>query len=545
MIPLGGLGEIGKNLMLLECGPDAIVIDCGLSFPEEDMPGVDLVIPDVSYLVERRDRIRAIILTHGHEDHVGALPYVLKDVNVPVYGTRLTLGLARRKMDELFEGDFDFRVVAPRDIVNFGCIQVQFFRVTHSVSDAVGLIIGTPAGTIIHTGDFKLDQTPVDGETTDYSLLAEAGERGVLALLSDSTHADRPGFTESERVVGESLSEVFYRAQGRIILTTFASNVPRIQQVIDAAYRYGRKVAVVGRSMETVVEVALAMGHLKVPMGTMIDVADVGKYPLSRMVVISTGSQGEPLSALSRMAAGEHRKVEIVEGDVVIMAASPVPGNETMVSRVVDNLFRRGAKVIYTPESKVHVSGHASQEEQKIMLNLTRPKFFIPVHGEYRHLIIHAELAVATGVPPANVLIGENGSIFRLTPEEGQIVGSVQTRAVMIDGAGIGEVGDTVLKERRFISESGAVFVTCSLSGETGQLLCEPVVRTAGYSRNARGEELTSELAARAKDFLSTLARESLARKSVIEEELALSLQRYLRSETGRRPLVTCVLNVV
>ncbi|HHW27089.1 MAG TPA: ribonuclease J [Firmicutes bacterium] len=545
LIPLGGLGEIGKNMMLLECGPDAIVIDCGLSFPEEDMPGVDLVIPDVSYLLERRDRIRAIVLTHGHEDHVGALPYVLKDINVPVYGTRLTLGLARRKMDELFEGNFDFRVVAPRDIVSFGSIQVQFFRVTHSVSDSVGLLIGTPAGTIIHTGDFKLDQTPVDGQTTDYSLLAEAGERGVLALLSDSTHADRPGFTESERVVGDSLSEVFYRAQGRIILTTFASNVPRIQQVIDAAYRYGRKVAVVGRSMETVVEVALAMGHLKVPMGTMIDVADVSKYPLSRMVVLSTGSQGEPLSALARMAAAEHRKIEIVEGDVVIMAASPVPGNETMVSRVVDNLFRRGAKVIYTPESKVHVSGHASQEEQKIMLNLTRPKFFIPVHGEYRHLITHAELAVATGVPPANVLIGENGSIFRLTPEEGQIIGSVQTRAVMIDGAGAGEIEDSVLKERRSISESGAVFVTCGVSKETGQLLSDPIVRTAGYSRDTRGEELSAEVALRAKDFLSALARESLARKSVIEEELAGSLQRYLKSETGRRPVVICVLNVV
>lgn len=545
LIPLGGLGEIGKNVMLLECGPDAIVIDCGLSFPEEDMPGVDLVIPDISYLIERRDRIRGIVLTHGHEDHVGALPYVLKDVNVPVYGTKLTLGLARRKMDELFEGHFDFRVVAPRDIVDFGCIQVQFFRVTHSVSGAVGLIVNTPAGTIVHTGDFKLDQTPVDGETTDYSLLAEAGERGVLALLSDSTHADRPGFTESERVVGESLAEVFYRAQGRIILTTFASNVPRIQQVIDAAYRYGRKVAVVGRSMETVVEVALAMGYLKVPMGTIIDVADVGKYPLSRIVVLSTGSQGEPLSALSRMAAGEHRKVEIVEGDVVIMAASPVPGNETMVSRVVDNLFRRGAKVVYTPESKVHVSGHASQEEQKIMLNLTRPKFFIPVHGEYRHLVIHAELAVATGVPPANILIGENGSIFRLTPNEGQIVGSVQTRAIMIDGAGTGEVGDKVLRERRFISESGSVFVTCCVSGETGQLLSEPIVRTAGYCTNERGEELTAEIAVRAKDFLSNLARESLMRKSVIEDELASSLQRYFRSETGRRPLVICVLNVV
>ncbi len=545
MIPLGGLGEIGKNLMVLECGPDAIVIDCGLSFPEEDMPGVDLVIPDVSYLIERKDRIRAIVLTHGHEDHVGALPYVLKDVNVPVYGTRLTLGLARRKMDELFEGDFDFRVVAPRDTVTFGTIKVQFYRVTHSVSDSVGLLIDTPAGTIIHTGDFKLDQTPVDGQTTDYSLLAEAGERGVLALLSDSTHADRPGFTPSERVVGESLSQVFHSAEGRIILTTFASNVPRIQQVIDAAYKYGRKVAVVGRSMETVVEVSLAMGHLKVPMGTMIDVADVGKYPLSRIVILSTGSQGEPLSALARMAVGEHRKVEIGEGDTVIMAASPVPGNETMVSRVVDNLFRRGATVVYTQESMVHVSGHASQEEQKIMLNLTKPKFFIPVHGEYRHLILHAELAVATGVPPANVLIGENGSIFSLTPEEGRITGSVQTRAVVIDGTGIDEIGDVGLKERRFVSESGAIFVTCAISKSTGALLTGPVVRTAGFSRNARVEALTNEIAGRVKDVVGTLSLESLARKSLIEEELSVTISRFLKNETGRRSLVICVLNVV
>ncbi len=545
IIPLGGLGEIGKNLMLVESGRDIIAIDCGLSFPEEDMPGVDLVVPDVSYLIERKDRLRAIVLTHGHEDHVGALPYVLKDVNVPVYGTRLTLGLARRKLDELFEGVFDFRVISPRDVVNFGSIQVQFFRVTHSVSDAVGLIIDTPAGTIVHTGDFKLDQTPIDGETTDYSLLAQAGERGVLALLSDSTHADRPGYTPSERVVGESLSQVFYKAQGRIIVTTFASNVPRMQQVIDAAYRYGRKVCVVGRSMETVADVATNMGFLRVPMGIMIDVADIGKYPLSKVVILSTGSQGEPLSALARMSLGDHRKVEIVEGDLVIMAASPVPGNETMVSRVVDNLFRRGANVIYTPESLVHVSGHASQEELKFMLNLTRPKVFIPVHGEYRHLIIHAELAVATGVPPANVLIGENGTIFRLTPEGGQIVGSVQTRAILIDGMGVSGVGDGILKERKALGESGAIFVTCSVARDTCALVNEPTVRTAGFMRNSRADAMCLEIASRTKDLINSLTPEALARRQVVEDELAVSIQRYLRSETGRRPVVICTLNVV
>ncbi|MGI6643236.1 MAG: ribonuclease J [Bacillota bacterium] len=545
IIPLGGLGEIGKNLMLVESSEDIIAIDCGLSFPEEDMPGVDLVVPDISYLIERKDRLRAIILTHGHEDHVGALPYVLKDVNVPVYGTRLTLGLARRKLDELFEGVFDFRVVAPRDIVDFGSIRVQFFRVTHSVSDAVGLIIDTPVGTIVHTGDFKLDQTPVDGESTDYSLLAQAGERGVLALLSDSTHADRPGYTPSERVVGESLSQVFYRAQGRIIVTTFASNVPRIQQVIDAAYRYGRKVCVVGRSMETVAEVAINMGFLRVPMGVMIDVADIGKYPHSKLVILSTGSQGEPLSALARMSLGDHRKVEIVEGDLVIMAASPVPGNETTVSRVVDNLFRRGAHVVYTPESLVHVSGHASQEELKVMLNLTRPKVFIPVHGEYRHLIVHGELAVATGVPPSNVLIGENGTMFRLTPEGGQIMGSVHTRAVLIDGMGVSDVEDAILKERKWLGESGAIFVTCSVSGDTCELLSEPTVRTTGFMRNSRADAMCLEIVSRAKDLIGSLTPEALTRPQVVEDELAATIQRYLRSETGRRPVVICTLNIV
>jgi len=539
------MGEIGKNLMLLECGQDAIAIDCGLAFPEEDMPGIDLVIPDVSYLLERKDRLRGIVLTHGHEDHVGSLPYVLSQVNVPVYGTRLTLGLARRKLDEGFDGQADLRVVAPRDIVTFGSIKVEFFRVTHSVADSVGLILHTPAGIIVHTGDFKLDQTPIDGETTDYFKLAEAGERGVLALLSDSTHADRPGFTPSERVVGESLFQVFQKAKGRIIITTFASNVPRIQQVIDVASEFGRKVCVVGRSMETVVEVSLSMGYLRSTLGSLIDVSDIGKYPASKIVILTTGSQGEPLSALTRMSVGDHRKVEIIEGDTVIMAASPVPGNETMVSRVVDNLFRRGATVIYTPESMVHVSGHASQEEQKLVLNLTRPRFFIPVHGEYRHLILHAQLAVATGVPPANVLIGENGTIFRLTPDSGEIIGVVQTRAIMIDGTGIGDIGEGILKERKMLGETGAVFVDCVVSREDAALLKTPVVKTSGFSRSEQGERLISEVLVRVKDYFNQLPVESLEHKEHLEDDLAAVVQRYLRSETGRRPAVVCSINVL
>lgn len=545
LIPLGGLGEIGKNLMVVETRSDTIAIDCGLSFPEDDMPGIDLVIPDVSYLVERKDRLRGIVLTHGHEDHVGALPFVLKDVNVPVYGTRLTLGLARRKLDENYEGEVDFRVFEPGNIIDFGSIQVEPFRVTHSVSDSVGLILRTPAGTIIHTGDFKLDQTPVDGEPTDYSRLARAGDEGVLALLSDSTHADRPGFTPSERVVGESLDRVFQKSRGRIIITTFASNVPRIQQVIDVAYQHNRKVCVIGRSMEMVVEVALNMGYLRAPMGTLVDASDLGRYPHSKMVILTTGSQGEPLSALARMSCRDHRKVEIIEGDLVIMAASPVPGNETMVSRVVDNLFRCGADVVYEPESEVHVSGHSSQEELKMMLNLTRPRYFVPIHGEYRHLIKHAQLAVATGVPPSNVLIGENGTIFSLSPEHCEIIGVVQTKNIMVDSSGVGEIGDPVLKERKYLSDSGAIFVSCVVSSTTGALLEMPSVKSTGFMKSARGETLLAEAAKRVKEYFDSLPAEGLSRREALEEDISSMVQKFIRNETGRRPVVVSTLCIV
>lgn len=545
LIPLGGLGEIGKNLLIVETASDTIAVDCGLSFPEDDMPGIDLVIPDVSYLIERKDRLRGIVLTHGHEDHVGALPFVLKDINVPVYGTRLTLGLARRKLDENFEGEVDFRVFEPGDTIGFGSIQVEPFRVTHSVSDSVGLILRTPAGTIVHTGDFKLDQTPVSGEPTDYSRLARAGDEGVLALLSDSTHADRPGFTQSERSVGEALDRVFQKAKGRIIITTFASNVPRIQQVIDVAYEHNRKVCVIGRSMEMVVEVSLNMGYLRAPLGTLVDASDLGKYPHSKMVVLSTGSQGEPLSALARMAAGEHRKVEIVEGDLVIVAASPVPGNETMVSRVVDNLFRRGADVIYEPESGVHVSGHSSQEELKMMLNLTRPRYFVPVHGEYRHLVKHAQLAVATGVPPSNVLIGENGAIFSLSPDHCEITGVIQTKNIMVDSSGVGEIGDPVLKERKYLSDSGAIFVSCVVNSETGALAEMPSVKSAGFMKSLRGEALLLEAGKRIKEHFDSLPKEALSHREFLEEDIASLVQKLVRSETGRRPVVVCTLTVL
>ena len=385
----------------------------------------------------------------------------------------------------------------------------------------------------------------MDGETPDYHRLAEVGERGVLCLLSDSTHADRPGFTPSEREVGENLSRVFYQAKGRIIVTTFASNVPRIQQVIDAAYKYGRKVCVIGRSMEQVVEVAMDMGFLRVPLGTLIDVRDVRNYPQSKIVILSTGSQGEPLSALARMSVGEHRHVKILEGDLVVMAASPVPGNETTVSRVVDNLFRQGAEVIYRPESGVHVSGHASQEELKLMLNLTRPKFFIPVHGEYRHLITHAQLAVATGVPPSNVLVGENGTVFRLTPHRAEILGTIQTRDVFVDGYGVGDIGHPILRERQSLGEAGAVFLSCVLSKDTGEFITPPEVRSAGLTGTKHQDAVACEVINLTQDYLSTLSLEELQDKETVEDELAAVIRRLFRNELGRKPLVMCNITLV
>ncbi|HHY34312.1 MAG TPA: ribonuclease J [Firmicutes bacterium] len=537
---LGGLGEIGKNLMMLESDEDAILIDCGLAFPHEDMLGVDLVIPDIGYVKKQKRKLRGIVLTHGHEDHVGALPWVLKEVNVPVYGTKLTLGLARRKINEvLTDGGYDFRTVSPRDVVSFGGIRVEFFRVTHSVSDSCGLIIYTDAGILVHTGDFKLDQTPIDGEVFDYHRLAEVGERGVLALLSDSTHADRPGFTPSERDVGEALFRIFSAASNRIIVTTFASNVPRIQQVIDTASYFGRKVAVVGRSMENVVEVALALGYLKAPIGTLVDVEDLDKYPPSKMVILSTGSQGEPLSALHRMSLGEHRHVEIDEGDLVIMAATPVPGNETMVSQTVDNLFRRGARVIYTPESGVHVSGHSSQEELKLILNLVKPRFFIPIHGEYRHLVIHGELAQQTGVAPSRVLIGENGSVFRLTPDRGEIVDVVPTGGIMLDNVGLTHVSEEVLKERRVLAEAGIITISVVLSPSARELASEPSVESRGFMYNTPQDGVLQEISRRTRSYFQALPREVLSDLEFIRHDLEETVTKYVHHETGVRPLVT------
>ena len=449
IIPLGGLGEIGKNMTAFKYGDDIIVVDAGLAFPEDDMLGIDLVIPDITYLVENKDKVRAIFLTHGHEDHIGALPYVLKKLEVPVYGTPLTLGILEGRLKQNGVSSANLVTVQPGKTVTEGCFTVDFIRVNHSIPDAVALAINTPVGMVVHSGDFKIDQTPVDGQVMEFDKLADLGNNGVLMLLADSTNVERPGYTPSERIVGKTFDEEFRYAKNRIIVATFSSNVHRIQQVIEVAARYNRKVAVIGRSMVNVVNIATELGYLTIPEGTMIEIDETNNYRPDQIVIITTGSQGEPMSALTRMAMSDHKKVGILPGDTVIISATPIPGNEKGVSRTIDHLFRLGADVVYEKSLGIHVSGHASQEEIKMMHNLIKPKFFIPVHGEYRHLFKHSKLAQSLGMPKENIIIPENGSVVELTPDSVAINGKVTAGKVLVDGLGVGDVGNIVLRDRR------------------------------------------------------------------------------------------------
>lgn len=543
IIPLGGLGEIGKNMLVVEYEDDILVVDAGLAFPEEEMFGIDVVIPDTTYLADNKDRVRGIVLTHGHEDHIGALPYLLKWLDVPVYGSKLALGLVKGKLEEHgLELNPESRAIKPRDTLALGSFKVEFFRVNHSIADAVGLAIRTPLGLIVHTGDFKLDQTPVDGEVTDYHKLAEFGDRGVLVLLSDSTNAEREGYTQSERVVGRTLADVFRSAKQRVIVASFASNVHRIQQVIDAAAAYGRKVAVVGRSVENTVEVAMELGYLKAPKGIFLEVEQINRLPADQVALITTGSQGEPLSALTRMANHDHKKVEIVPGDTVIIAATPVPGNEKLVHRTIDNLFRRGAHVIYETTSGVHVSGHASREELKIMLNLTRPKFFVPVHGEFRHLIHHANLAETMGIPSKNILIGENGSIFRFTAEECSIAGRVTAGKVLVDGLGVGDVGNVVLRDRKQLSQDGILIAVVGLERESGMLVAGPDIVSRGFVYVRESEVLLEEAKAVIREALEQREDKKVNEWSAIKTNVREALGKFLYERTRRRPMILPII---
>ena len=475
IIPLGGLGEIGKNIMVLSYEDDIIVIDSGLMFPDDEMLGIDLVIPDVTYLAEHKKQIRAIILTHGHEDHIGGLPYILREINVPIYGTKLTLGLLEAKLKESSYVDHvETHCVSAGQTVKLGKFKVEFIRVSHSIADVVALGIRTPVGNIVHTGDFKLDQTPLNNQTTDYHKFAELGKEGVLVLMSDSTNAERPGYTLSEQVVADTFDETFRKAKERIIIASFASNIHRIQLAITTAARYKRKAAVVGRSMVNVVNIARELGYLKVPEGTLIELEELMNYPKHKIVVLTTGSQGEPMSALTRMAMCDHKRIEIIPGDTVIISASPIPGNEKMVHRTIDHLFRQGAQVIYEAVSGVHVSGHASQEELKLMLNLVKPKFFIPVHGEYRHLIKHAQLAEDVGIPRKNIFVVENGQVLEFTRTQGAVAGRVTAGRVLVDGLGVGDVGNIVLRDRRQLSQDGLVIIVLTINQDSGEIMSGP-----------------------------------------------------------------------
>lgn len=542
IIPLGGLGEIGKNMTVFRYGDDIILVDAGLMFPEDDMLGIDLVIPDISYLIENRDKVKAIFLTHGHEDHIGALPYVLKQLDVPVYGTALTLGILQGRLKENGVSSECLVTIKPGDRVIVGSFRLDFIRVNHSIPDAISIAINTPIGTIIHTGDFKIDHTPVDGQVTEFSKFAEYGDRGVLALLADSTNAERPGFTPSERMVGKTFDDEFRYAKNRIIVATFSSNVHRIQQVIDAAIKYDRKVAVIGRSMINVVSIAREMGYLNAPDGVLIDIDETSNYTADKIVIITTGSQGEPMSALTRMAMNDHKKVDIMPGDTVIISATPIPGNEKLVSRTIDLLYKLGADVIYEKSNGVHVSGHASQEEIKLIHNLVRPKFFIPVHGEFRHLIKHASIAKSLGMASENIVIAENGSVIELTRNSIGINGKVTAGKVLVDGLGVGDVGNIVLRDRRQLSQDGIMIVVVTIDKESCHVVAGPDIVSRGFVYVREAEDLMEEARDKVQAALERCEENGVSEWSVIKSNVRDALGRFLYEKTRRRPMILPII---
>jgi len=538
-VPLGGLGEIGLNMAAFEYGDDIIIVDCGLMFPEPYMLGIDMVIPDISYLLERADKVRAILLTHGHEDHIGALPYVLRELNPPIYGTALTLGFVREKLKE-FELDekTDLRVVRPRDTVSLGAFQVEFLRVAHSIVDGCALAITSPEGVVIHTGDFKLDQTPVDGELTDLASFSRYGENGVLALLADSTNVEREGFTLSERLVGEAFEEIFPRCPGRIIVAAFSSNIHRVQQVVDAAAKCGRKVLLNGRSMVANVQIARELGYLRVPEGLLIDLKELPRLERTEVCMITTGSQGEPMSALTRIAMDDHKQIRVEEGDTVILSSRFIPGNEKTISDLINHLYRRGAEVIHEKVSEVHVSGHASQEELKILHNLVRPRYFIPVHGEYRHLVKHAQLAHRVGLPKERCLLAVNGDVVLFADGEALIADKVETGRVFVDGKGVGDVGNMVLKDRKHLAHDGMVVVIIGINQVSGEIIYGPDIVSRGFVFEDESQEYLDEAKKTVLDTLALVNTEVLTDWSEVKLEVRRVLRRFFNKTLERRPVI-------
>jgi len=542
IIPLGGIGEIGKNMTAFEYGGDIVVVDCGSIFPRQDMLGIDLVIPDIDYLVRNRERVRAYLITHGHEDHIGAMPYVLPHVPAPVYGTRLTCALIRGKLEEHNIRSIALNVVKPRDTVQVGEFSVQFIKVSHSIAGAVAMAITCPAGTVIVTGDFKIDYTPIDGEMTDLGTLAAWGTKGVLALLADSTNVERPGYTMSEKKIAETFRGLFKDAKGRVIIAMFASNIHRIQQVVNLCIEFGRKVCFVGRSMVNVTRLAMDIGELKIPQDVYVDVGDLDCYEDHEIVVLTTGSQGEPMSGLTRMANSEHRKLQIREGDTVIISASPIPGNEIMVSRIIDQLYRCGATVIYSRIADVHVSGHACQEELKLIHALVKPRYFIPVHGEYRMLQRHAQLAVEMGMREENAIILELGQALELSEDEASITGPIPTGSVMVDGLGVGDVGNVVLRDRKHLSQDGLIIVVVGVSRETGRLSSGPELISRGFVYVRENEELIAGARNVAMGVLARYDRIEQSDWTAIKNGIKDEMHNYLFNLIKRNPMILPII---
>lgn len=544
IIPLGGLGEIGKNITLYEYDGDMFLVDCGMSFPDEEMPGIDIVIPDFTYILENKTKIKGMVITHGHEDHIGAIPYLLKDFNLPIYATRLTIGLIEGKLKEhKLLADAKLNVVKPGDVVNLGKFNVEFINVNHSIPDAVGFAINSPAGTVIHTGDFKIDTTPIDGNVIDLGRFGEYGKKGVLALLSDSTNAERPGFTSSEKLVGGSFSHFFSQADGhRIIIATFSSNIHRIQQIIDEAVHCNRKVAVSGRSMINVVTVAAELGYLNVPENVLIDVADINSYEPGQIVLVTTGSQGEPLSALHRIAFSDHRQIEIIPGDMIIISATPIPGNEKLVSKVINELMKRGANVVYEKMYDVHVSGHACQEELKLMMSIIKPKYFIPVHGEQKHLIKHSLLAEAVGINPDNIIIAQNGNVIELKKNSVVTSEMVQAGRVLVDGLGVGDVGSIVLRDRKLLSDDGIIVIAMTVDHYTREIISGPDVVTRGFVYVKESEGLIKEINEQACDILERCYINNIRDWNTVKARVKDGISRFLFLKTKRSPMILPVI---
>ncbi len=542
IIPLGGLGEIGKNITVHEYKDSILIVDCGMTFPEDEMLGIDIVIPDISYLIKNKDKIKGLVLTHGHEDHIGAIPYVLKKIDMPIYGTKLTLGLLSNKLKEHNLTNVDLNVVNYGDKVKLGYFEVEFIPTVHSIPDSAALAITSPIGTVIQTGDFKIDFTPIEGAKMDLGRLSELGNKGVLALLSDSTNVVRPGYSMSERMVGETFKDLFHKAEGRILVATFASNVYRVQQIIEAAELNNRKVVLSGRSMVNTTTVASELGYLRFKEGTIIDIKDMNKYRKDEIVIAMTGSQGEPMSALTRIASNEHRQIELYNDDLVILSASPIPGNEKAVSKIINKLIEKGTNVVYESWSDIHVSGHANQEELKLMHSLVKPKYFVPVHGEIKHLKMHAELSREMGTPQENIFILENGQTLEFTKDDASLGMMVPSGQILVDGLGVGDVGNIVLRDRKHLSEDGLIVVVVTMNKATGLVAAGPDIVSRGFVYVRESEDLMVEARKVVKDTLNKCEEKKITDWSTIKSNVRDDLRSFLYSTIKRNPMILPII---